>query len=282
MNLVVLFCKPKNKASPRVRVKSPIPRWATHSLLCLASIVTGGCGEATENGQDPIVVFAASSVADVLREIADQFEANQQMRVVIAQGASGSLCKQLELGAPCDVYLPADRAYLDRLQSRNVILGATRRRLAGNELVVVRSGADATAWTDPDRLLDVALGPISVASPDHAPAGRYAMEALKRAGLWDRLKPRMIHADNVRIAARYVASGAVKVGIVYATDAMAFTEKLSIVYRFAPGAHSEIIYEAAICTRSTRLKDASAFLEFAASESAGEIWSRHGFAQDTH
>ena len=90
----------------------------------------------------------------------------------------------------------------------------------------------------------------------------------------------MIHADNVRLAARYVAYRGVQVGIVYATDAPAFADKLSVVYRFPPGAHTEIIYEAAVCARSTCRLDASAFLEFAASESAGKIWRRHGFARD--
>lgn len=281
MKLDVLMHNAQDKVSPRAGVKPRIPHWSRHGLLCLACLATGGCGKATENDQAPMVVFAASSVADVLREVADQFETGQPVRIVITQGASGSLCKQLELGAPCDVYLPADRAYLDRLQDRNVVLGETRRTLAGNQLVVVRSGADVTAWTDPNRLLDAALGSIAVASPDHAPAGLYAMEALKRAGLWDRLAPRMIHADNVRMAARYVANRGVQVGIVYATDAPAFAGKLSVVYRFGPGAHTEIIYEAAVCRRSTRRSDASAFLKFAASESTGKIWRRHGFARDS-
>ena len=280
MKLRVPLRHAKDKVSQCAGAKPRISRWVGRGVLCFACLVTGACRTATESDREPLVVYAASSVADVLREIADRFESSRSVSIVITQGSSGSLCKRLELGAPCDVFLPADRAYLDRLQERDVILGATRRKLAGNELVIVRSGADATAWTDPNGLLDVALGRISVASPDHAPAGRYAREALKRAGLWDRLTARMVHADNVRFAARYVADGAVQVGIVYATDALAFAGKLSVVYRFGPEAHGEIVYEAAVCTGSTRRPDASAFVEFAASEAAGEIWRRHGFARD--
>jgi len=276
MRLQTANVKARRRAGARPRI---LP-WIMRGLTCFACLATGSCDKATQDNQELIVVFAASSVADVLREIADRFEAGRAARIAITQGASGSLCKQLELGAPCDIYLPADPAYLDRLQDRDIVLGATRRKLAGNELVVVRSGADAKTWTTPDGLLDVGLGPISMASPEHAPAGRFAMLALKNTGLWDRIASRVIYADNVRLAGRYVAVRGAQVGIVYATDALAFSGEMSVVYRFPHGAHAEIIYEAAACARSTRRSEASDFIEFAASESAGEIWRRHGFVRD--
>lgn len=274
--------KPADKVSRPAILNARTAHWHWAGLLCLTILATRGCDKAAQSAPEPLVVFAASSVADVLRDIADQYETDHPVRIVITQGASGNLCKQLELGAPCDVYLPADRVYLDRLRDRDLILGPTRRMLAGNGLVIVRPGAAAPTWPDPSKLTAVAPGPISMASPEHAPAGRYATEVLKRAGLWDRLQPRLVYADNVRLAARYVAMGGAQAGIVYATDALAFAGKLSVVYLFPPGSHTPIVYEAAVCTRSTRRLDASAFIAFAASEQAGKIWSQHGFARSGH
>jgi len=248
-------------------------------IAFLLLLIAGSCEKAPATGPKPLVLFAASSVADVLRDVADRFEADTKTRVVITQGASGRLCKQLELGAPCDGYLPADPAYLDRLERRGLIVSATRERLATNQLVVVQAGRGSRPWPDPATLLDAALGPIAIASPEHAPAGRYATEALRRAGLWDRLEGRVLFADNVRMAARYVAEGGVQVGIVYATDAMAFSDKLTVVYRFAAGEHRRIVYDAAVCRRSTNQAAALAFLKFAASGSAEDIWRRHGFGR---
>jgi len=248
-------------------------------FVLLLYLVAGSCEKAPATGPNPLVLFAASSVADVLRDVADRFEADTKTRVVITQGASGRLCKQLELGAPCDGYVPADPAYLDRLQGRGLIVRATRKRLATNQLVVIQAGSGARPWPDPAKLLDAKLGLIAIASPQHAPAGRYATQALDRAGLWDRLQGRVLFADNVRMAARYVAEDGARVGIVYATDALAFSDKLTVVYRFSESSHTLIVYEGAVSRRSTNQAAAMAFLQFAASGSAETIWRRHGFGR---
>ena len=126
-------------------------------------------------------------------------------------------------------------------------------------------------------MLDTSLGSIMIASPDHAPAGRYARQALSWLGIWESLEPRILLADNVRLAARYVAFGSVEIGIVYATDADAFGDRLSIVHRFSNRESGDIVYRGAVCAGSADPIAAAAFLAFLASPTAEPIWRRRGF-----
>lgn len=242
-------------------------------------LLSASCDRDTDAQPDHLTVFAASSVADVITELGKRFEARTGMPVVVSQGSSGGLCKQLQLGIDCDVYIPADASYLDKLYTSNVVIASSRRALAGNRLVVVMTGADQEMWAEPSGLLDASLGSIAIANPEHAPAGRYAVESLERNGLLKPLEPRIINASNARLAARYVADRGVNVGIVYATDALAFKAKMSVVYRFPHGDHREIRYEGAVCSRSSIRSAASAFLAFAGSEEAGVVWRQHGFVR---
>lgn len=235
------------------------------------------CSRSTEVRSGPLVVFAASSVADVITDIAARFGTETKERVVISQGSSGKLCKQIRLGADCDVYVSADTAYLDQLQETTTILDDSRTVLAGNQLVVVMTGKEREIWTGIEKLQTGSLGLIAIASPEHAPAGKRAMEALKRADLWERLYPRVLCADNVRMAARYVANGSIDVGIVYATDAEAFWDKMSVVYRFSSEDHAVISYEGAVCASTMNKSLASAFLKYASSTKVADIWEHHGF-----
>lgn len=246
-------------------------------ILSLA-IGLSGCTSTTEAG-DSLVVFAAASLGDALKELAIRFESESggHRRVALNTGASGKLAAQLKAGAPCDVFIPADVSYLQTLSESASIDAKTRTWLAANQLVVIVPGTRKEQWRDAMPLVHDSIVKLAVANPDHAPAGNYARQALTKLELWDRLKPRIIFADDVRFAARYVAENAVDAGIVYATDAAAFESKLSIVYRFRPEQHDAIDYEGALCSRSQQSVQAKEFLRFIASPKCRDIWEKHGF-----
>ncbi len=229
------------------------------------------------SNDDSLVVFAASSVADVLREIAEEFEARSRVTVVVSQGSSGQLSKQIQLGADCDLFVPADAEYLTALQKENLVIASTRTEFARNRLIVIAAGPGRSPWSDPSHFEADDAQLIALADPDHAPAGAYARQALERHGLWNRLQPRIRYSENVRFAAKYVAENAAGIGIVYETDARAFADRVSVVYRFDQRDHSPITYEGAVCTRSSNPQLARAFLQFAAGDDCAAIWTRHGF-----
>lgn len=250
-------------------------------LLATFVFLTSGisCSKPGDPDKKEVTVFAAASLADVLREIGDQFQKSEHIAVIISLGASGRLAAQLEQGAPCDVYIPADPAYLDRLAKAGKLLTDTRTLLAGNELVVVQRGNAQTPWNDLAKIKQADIKPIAMANPDQAPVGQYAKEALTNAGYWDAIREKIIYAEDARFAARYVADGAAAIGLVYATDAAAFRDKVSIVYRFAEKDHSEIRYEGAVCTQSHSASHAAAFLKFASSPAVRDIWKKNGFIE---
>ncbi|MFQ5410726.1 MAG: molybdate ABC transporter substrate-binding protein [Phycisphaerae bacterium] len=226
----------------------------------------------------PLVLFAAASIADALEDIADRFTQETNVPVAINRGASGSLYKQIQLGAACDVFTPASMGYLDQLESRGLLGGSSHRILARNQLVLVQNGDGEESWPNVNRLLTQSDETRCViANPDHAPAGQYAREALITAGIWNPLKDRLVLANDVRMAARYVADGAIAHGIVYATDARAFEEDIGVVYRFPAGTHTAIVYAGAVCESASNPAAAAAFLTFAGSPPVDDIWRKHGF-----
>ncbi|MCP4589266.1 MAG: molybdate ABC transporter substrate-binding protein [bacterium] len=263
-------------------------RRVTQTIFCLscgAGLAAVACAPSANPSANAnraeLTVFAAAGVADAIGEIAELFEEVSNVDVLINSASSGVLCKQAELGAPWDIYVPASTHYLDRLQTAELLTPGSRIRLASNQLVVVHAGADAPAWDDLSPLADAAFGSISIANPDHAPAGQYAEEALRRTGMWDDLQPRLVYANSVRLAAHYVADGGLAIGIVYATDARAYAERMTPVYRFPEGSHRPIVFEAAVGRGSAAPNVAGRFLDLAASTQARSIWERHGFVPPT-
>ncbi|MCG8404965.1 MAG: molybdate ABC transporter substrate-binding protein [Phycisphaerales bacterium] len=253
--------------------------FSPYRLLAISLCFSAGSCDRSTKDTNRLTLFAASSVADVMTEIAARFETERKVPVVISQGSSGKLCRQLQLGADCDLFVPADVAYLDLLHQSEKVLDSSRTALAWNELVVVMAGFGHKVWTEAGRLRQGPLESLVIANPDHAPAGQYAVQALERAGLWQTLQPRTLYADNVRLAARYVADGGIQAGILYATDALAFQDRVSVVYRFSPSDHREILYEGAVCAGAANRERAQAFLRFASSTEVDEIWRNHGFVR---
>ena len=230
-----------------------------------------------------LVVFAAASLSDVLRAMAAELPGWRQVRFSFA--ASSTLARQIEQGAPAHVFISADEAWMDHLAAREHVDAGSRRTLAGNRLVVVRSVAYSAvaATTETTSALREALragaGPrapdrVATGDPAHVPVGRYAQTALTHLGLWADVAPRLVRADNVRSALAFVERGEAAAGIVYATDALV-TDQVRMVARFPRSSHPPIHYPAALVRGAPPA--ARAFLDALASPQAQPLWRAAGF-----
>ncbi len=231
--------------------------------------------------QEPLTIFAAASLTDALRDLAQQWQARGNPAPRLSFAASSALARQIEQGAPADLFMSADEPWMDYLQARNLIVDATRLSPLGNALVLVGPAA-STARATLARGTDLAasLGPrdrIATGDPAHVPAGRYAQAALAWLGQWEAIAPRLARADNVRAALLLVERGEAPFGIVYETDARA-SPGVRIVATFPAESHPPITYPFAITRRGDGKAAARAFLGFVTSAEAAATWQRFGFA----
>ncbi|WP_374576053.1 molybdate ABC transporter substrate-binding protein [Phenylobacterium sp.] len=224
-----------------------------------------------------VTVFAAASLKDALGEVGQAYEARTGVKVKVSFAATSAIARQIEQGAPADVFVSADVKWMDYLAERKLIDAASRRDLLGNRLVLIApAGSKTQLRIGPNMPLARALngGRLAVAAPQ-VPAGRYAREALGALGVWDSVSNQVVDAENVRTALQYVARGEAPLGVVYETDA--FVEpKVRIVGRFPAGSHPPIIYPAAL-TASTKSEQAAGFLNFMSGKEAMRIFRRYGF-----
>lgn len=237
---------------------------------------------ATARAQAPVTVFAAASLQDGLRVLARDWAARGRLAPRLSFAASSALARQIEQGAPADLFLSADEPWMDYLQARNLILPATRISALGNALVLV-SPADAARPVALTRGTDLAalLGPggrLAMGDPAHVPAGRYGQAALEWLGAWSALAPRLARAENVRAALLLVERGEAPFGIVYATDALA-APGARIVGEFPAESHSPISYPFALTRRAEDKAEAHALLAFLTGAEAMPAWQRHGFTR---
>ncbi len=225
----------------------------------------------------PLLVFAAASLTDVLEEVDRAFTSRSHIEVRASYAASSVLAKQIEAGAPADVFFSADLAWLDYLQKRGLVKAGSRRDVVGNSLVLIAPA---------DSLLHLVIAPhfdlvgalgegrLATGDPDSVPVGKYARAALTQLGVWDSVATRLVRAENVRAALEYVARGEAALGIVYRTDAQA-EKRVRVVGAFPPDSHPPIVYPAAV-TAGARAQ-APQFVDFLSSDEARAIFTRYGF-----
>jgi molybdate transport system substrate-binding protein len=218
-----------------------------------------------------IRVSAAASLTDALQAIASRYPAAS---VVFNFGASGLLARQIMEGAPADVFISADEPSMDRLEQRGLIVARSRRTILSNRLVVIIPADSRLRIASPRDLLSVRG--VAIASPDSTPAGVYAQAYLRKAGVWDRIAPKIIPTGNVRSALAAVESGNVETGIVYKTDAL-ISRSVRIAYEVPPAEGPRISYPAAVIADSREKAAALRFLDFLQSAQAREIFRRAGF-----
>lgn len=219
-------------------------------------------------------VFAAASLTESLKGIAGAYEKQSGDKIVFNFGASSFLERQIEEGAPADVFFSADEAKMDALEKKNLLLAGTRRKILGNSLVVVAITDSTFAMTDAKDLLSVKR--LALAEPKTVPAGIYAKEYLVKKNLWEQIEPKVVPTDNVRAALAAVESGNVEAGIVYKTDA-AISKKVKVVFEVAAQDSPDISYPVAVIKESKEPAAAKRFVEHLASDSARKTFESFGF-----
>jgi molybdate transport system substrate-binding protein len=233
---------------------------------------------APAHGAD-LLVFAAASLREALDEQVNGFKAGAGSRVVVSYGASNALAKQIEAGAPADVFLSADIDWIDYLDERKLLRHGTRMNLLNNRLVLI-APSDSRPSLRIARGFGLAAelhsGRLAMANPDSVPAGKYGRAALQSLGVWADIEPHIARTENVRAALLLVARGEAPFGIVYATDALA-EPRVRIVDTFPEYTHAAIVYPVSVVATS-RSPYAKRFVDSLASPVAQTIWLRHGFA----
>jgi molybdate transport system substrate-binding protein len=225
-----------------------------------------------------VTVFAAASLKEAMDEQAKQFEAGTGDKVLISYAGSNSLAKQIEAGAPADVFVSADLDWMDYADQHHLLRADTRFNLLRNTLVLIAPASSNTALKiAPNFALAAALGSgkLSMANPDSVPAGKYGKSALEKLGVWASVQDKVARGENVRSALVFVSRGEAPFGIVYATDAMA-DKGVKIVDIFPPDSYPPIIYPAALVAAG-KSPAAQSFLDYLRTPAAAQVWEKYGF-----
>lgn len=247
------------------------------ALLAALILLFASAAPAAAQARGPLIL-AAASLQEALTAAADAWTRKRRSRPVISFAASSALARQVESGAPADLFISADEQWMDHLATRRLVRQGTRVSFLFNNLVLVAPAASR---------LRVAIGPglplarllgrgrLAIADPDAVPAGKYGREALTRLGVWPSVQDRLARAENVRAALSLVARGEAPLGIVYTTDALA-DRNVRVVGAFPPRSHTLISYPVATLT-AARHPDAEPFRRFLISAEGKAIFRRFGF-----
>jgi molybdate transport system substrate-binding protein len=221
-------------------------------------------------------LFAAASLSDALKEIDAGFEKTSGHHVSANFAASSLLARQIEEGAPADVFVSADEAKMDQLQEKGLIDPSSRRDLLGNSLVIVIAADSRLTITAPQDLLQPPFRRIALADPQAVPAGIYAREFLQRVQLFDQLRARIVPTENVRAALAAVAAGNADAAFVYKTDA-AISKRVRVAYAVPQNETPAIRYVVAIMGEAKEPALAREFVRYLQSPAAAAVFERFGF-----
>lgn len=225
---------------------------------------------------EAITVSAAISLSETLREVGVLFEADTGTAVRFNFGASSTLALQIEAGAAADVFLSADEARMDALESRNLIDPESRVSLLTNSLVIVVNRDHPAPVGSAADLAGPAVRRLALAEPGSVPAGVYARTYLQSLSLWEATRERVVPVENVRAALAAVASGDADAAIVYRTDARVAAGVI-VAVEIPPEDGPPISYPAAVVSGSSHRESAAAFVHFLGTKPALDVFRRHGF-----
>jgi len=223
-----------------------------------------------------INVFAAASLTESLKEIATAYEKQTGDKVVFNFGASSFLARQIEEGAPADIFFSADEAKMDGLDTKGLIVKDTRKSRISNSLVVVVASEKGAAVETPKDLATDKVKRLALAEPRTVPAGIYAKEYLQKQKLWPTVEAKVVPTENVRAALAAVEAGNVEAGIVYKTDA-AISRKVRIACEVPASDGPAISYPMALMAEAKEPEAAKRFLKHLDSDEAGRVFEKPGF-----
>jgi molybdate transport system substrate-binding protein len=242
--------------------------------LALALVLVIATGAAAQE----VTLSVAVSMKDVVSELGRAFSAARPgVTLRYNFGSSGELQKQIETGAPVDLFISAAQPQMDELEKRGLIVPATRRVFARNVLVVVKPADSTIDIAKPADLLDARVQKVVIGSPKTVPAGQYAQESLRALGLWDRIQPKLVFSENVRQALDYVNRGEVDAGFVYTTDALTRAQGVKEAFRPPEDTYRPIVYPVAVVKDAPQAALAQAFIGVLLSPEGQAALARFGF-----
>ncbi|MDZ8078778.1 MAG: molybdate ABC transporter substrate-binding protein [Nostoc sp. DcaGUA01] len=223
-----------------------------------------------------ILVSAAASLKDALEEIKPLYQQSKSnVNVTYNFGASGALQQQIEQGAPADIFISAAKKQVDALETKGLLLPGSRANLANNRLVLIVA-QDVVGVSSFYNLTDAKIKKIAIGEPRSVPAGQYGEQVLKKLKLYDRLKPKLVFANNVRQVLAAVETGNAEAGLVYATDAK-ISNKVKVVVAADEKFHSPIVYPIAVLKSSKNPSAAKEFVQFLSTAQAKDVLKKYGF-----
>lgn len=222
-----------------------------------------------------VTVFAAASLTDSLKQIAADYKKKSGDKIVFNFAASGTLVRQIQEGAPADIFISADEGKMDTLASDGLVVANSRHNLLGNALVIV-TAQDGPAVATPTDLTNAAVKHIALGDPKTVPAGTYAKNYLQKTGLWPAAETKVVPCENVRAVLAAVESGNVDAGIVYKTDA-AISAKVKVAFEVPAADGPKIVYPAALLKDSPQPDAARKFFKYLDSENSAKVFREFGF-----
>ncbi|PYM29049.1 MAG: molybdate ABC transporter substrate-binding protein [Candidatus Rokuibacteriota bacterium] len=244
-------------------------RLAIVSVLLAWLSVPAAAAQVTE-----VAVFGAADLALAFKEIVPKFERVLGVKVTLVLGSTGMLAKQIEHGAPADVFFAADQTFIDDLAAKGVVIPETRALYAQGRLVLATARSAGAKLTDLRQLSEPRIRHVAIANPAHAPYGRAAEQALRAVGVWDELRPKLVYGENIRHTLQFLQTGAVDAGIV--ARSVASVPEVDWV-PIDPSLHAPLNQAAAVVRRSPRPELGLAFIQFVNGPEGRPIMKRYGF-----
>ncbi|OPX94031.1 MAG: Molybdate-binding periplasmic protein precursor [Syntrophorhabdus sp. PtaU1.Bin002] len=247
-------------------------------VLALLLVVTGTPWGVFAAGSNEITVSAAASLKNVFEEIGKTYDGqNKGGKTYFNFAASGDLKRQIEAGAPVDVFASAALREMDDLERRGLLVAGTRRNFAGNEMVLARPALSKVQISSFKDLTRPEVKKIAIGNPATVPAGMYAEQVLKHLRIWDEVKDKLIFGESVRQVLDYVARGEVDAGMVFSTDAKVRAKEVAVVMQAPRNSHNPVIYPIAVVKGARNADGARSFVDFVSSADGKKILEKYGF-----
>lgn len=243
------------------------------AACCSILFVLFGCGGKVEKNKE-ITISAAASLREPLQVIVENFKKEKGIIININFGGSGVLQKQIEQGAPIDIFFPAGKEYMDSLQNKKMIEEASRKDILANSLVYISSKSLKNV-TSLQELVNVE-GKLALGEVTTVPAGKYAKESLENLGLWNKVEKKVIYAKDVKDVLRYVEIGEAETGIIYKSDSMDLKSS-EVKFEIPENTHEPIVYPAAIMSQSANKEICKEFLKYLESSESKRVFQQYKF-----
>ncbi len=238
------------------------------------------CQTSNKKGKEEINVYCAASLTGVVSDLSERYQHENNIKINLNFASSGTLARQIEQGAPADIYLSANKKWMDYLYTIDLTEDSTIARCAGNTLVIIapsKSSLESIHARDISKLPELFSGRLSIGNPEYVPAGSYAKQALQKLGCYNELEDRLLPAKDVRSALMMVELAETELGIVYKTDALS-SQKVRVIGSFPDTLQQPISYYISMMKNHSS-QIASNFYTFIQSNEAREVWKKYGFQQ---